>query len=59
MIRDTLVAGKTIMTRCFASTRLKTEKGQKRKRKGNPTPEAVRKINLKNAIWILCALLNT
>ncbi len=59
MIRDTLVAGKTIMTRCFASTRIKTEKGQKRKRKGNPTPEAVRKINLKNAIWILCALLNT
>lgn len=59
MNRDTLIAGKTIMVRCFASTRVKTEKGQKRKQKEHPTPEAVRKINLKNAVWNLCALLNT
>lgn len=59
MVRDTLIAGRTVMVRCYASTRIKTEKGEKRKPRENPTPKAVRKINMKNAIWILCALLNT
>ncbi|MCB6992911.1 hypothetical protein LI177_05350 [bacterium 210820-DFI.6.37] len=57
--RDTIAAGRTLMVRCMASARIKTEKGQKRKERRNPTPEAVQKINLKNAIWKLCVLLNT
>ena len=56
--RYTTVAGRTVMRRYAASTRVHTEKGQKRKPKTNPTPEAVQKINLKNAIWNLCVLLN-
>ncbi|MCC2864902.1 hypothetical protein LK494_03075 [Anaerovorax odorimutans] len=59
LYRYSTVAGRTLMRRFVASTRIKTEKGQKRKEKANPTPEAVRKINLKNAIWTLCVLLNT
>lgn len=58
LFRDTIVAGRTVMRRYTASTRVHTEKGQKRKLKTNPTPEAVQKINLKNAIWKLCVLLN-
>lgn len=57
--RDTIAAGRTLMRRYTASTRLNTEKGRKRNPKMNPTPEAVQKINLKNAVWKLCVLLNT
>ena len=57
--RDTLTAGKTIMRRLFASTRVKNEKGQKRNPKINPTRETVQKVNLRNAVWTLCAILNT
>jgi len=59
MYRDTLIAGRTAMVRCYASTRVATEKGKKRKPKMNPTPEAVQRINLKNAIWNLCVLMNS
>ncbi|MCQ4637684.1 hypothetical protein NE619_13200 [Anaerovorax odorimutans] len=57
--RDTVAAGKTIMRRIIASTRIKNEKGQKRNQKINPTRETVQKVNLRNAVWTLCALLNT
>lgn len=56
--RDTIVAGKTVMTRIFASARIKNSKGEKREPKINPTRESVRKVNLRNAVWTLCALLN-
>jgi len=59
IFRDTIAAGRTLMRRYTASTRIHTEKGMKRKPKTNPTPEAVQKINLKNAIWKLCVLLNS
>lgn len=57
--RDTVVAGKTLMRRLIASTRVKNEKGEKRNPKINPTRETVQKVNLRNAVWTLCALLNT
>lgn len=59
IFRDTITAGRTLMRRYTASTRIHTQKGEKRNPKTNPTPEAVQKINLKNAVWKLCVLLNT
>lgn len=56
--RETIVAGRTILQAYRASTRIKTKKGEKRKAKSNPTPEAVKKINLRNAIRNLTAILN-
>lgn len=58
VIRETIVAGKTIIQSYRASTRIKTAKGEKRATKSNPTPESVRKINLKNAVKNLTAILN-
>lgn len=58
VIRETIVAGKTIIQSYRASVRMKTVKGEKRKPKCNPTPESVRKVNLKNAVKNLTALLN-
>lgn len=55
--RDTIVAGKTILRSLKAVTRIDT-KGQKRKPKANPTPEAVKKVNFRNAVKILTAKLN-
>lgn len=55
--RDTIVAGKTIMRSLKAVTRIET-KGQKRRAKANPTSEAVRKVNFRNAVKILTAKLN-
>lgn len=55
--RDTIVAGRTIIRSLKASSRIHTA-GQKRKPKQNPTSEAVKKINLKNAVKILTAKLN-
>ena len=55
--RDTIVAGRTIIRSLRASARIKSAE-QKRKAKGNPTSEAVKKINLKNAVRILTAKLN-
>jgi len=58
IIRETIVAGRTIIQAYRASTRVKTKKGEKRKKKTNPTPEAVKKINLRNAVRNLTAILN-
>lgn len=55
--RDTIVAGKTILRSLKAVTRIDT-KGQKRKPKTNPSSEAVRKVNFRNAVKILTAKLN-
>lgn len=55
--RDTIVAGKTILRSLKAVTRIDT-KGQKRKPKANPTSEAVKKVNFRNAVKILTAKLN-
>lgn len=55
--RDTIIAGKTIIRSLKAVTRTET-KGQKRKPKMNPTSEAVRKVNFRNAVKILTAKLN-
>lgn len=57
-IRETIVAGRTVLTRLKASTRIKTEKGEKRAARTNPTSEAVRKVNLANAVWKLTSILN-
>lgn len=56
--RETIVAGRTIIQSLRASTRIKTKKGEKRAAKSNPTPEAVRKVNLRNAVKNLTAILN-
>lgn len=56
--RETIVAGRTIIQSLRASTRIKTKKGEKRAPKSNPTPEAVRKVNLRNAVKHLTAILN-
>lgn len=56
--RETIVAGRTIIQSLRASTRIKTKKGEKRAPKSNPTPEAVRKVNLRNAVKNLTAILN-
>lgn len=58
IIRETIVAGKTILQRYYGSSRIKTEKGAKRAAKTNPTTEAVRKVNLRNAVRNLTAILN-
>jgi hypothetical protein len=55
--RFTVVAGKTIITRCTDSSVIKTQKG--RKPKMNPTSEAVAKINRINQERELTAKLNT
>lgn len=57
--RYTTQAGRTRMVQIRASSRVNTEKGRKRKPRMEPTPEAVKKINMKNAIWKLCVLLNS
>ena len=57
LYRETIVAGKTILQAYRASTRVKAEDGKRRPRT-NPTPEAVRKINLRNAVRNLTAILN-
>lgn len=56
--RETIVAGKTILQAYRATARVKTEKGKKRQPKQNATPEAVRKVNLRNAVRHLTAILN-
>ena len=56
--RETIVAGKTILQSYRASTRIRSVKGEKRAAKSNPTPEAVRKVNLRNAVKNLTAILN-
>lgn len=56
--RETIVAGRTIIQSLRASTRIKTKKGEKRAAKSNPTPEAVRKVNLRNAVKMLTSILN-
>lgn len=58
IIRETIVAGETILTRLKASTRMKTEKGVKRAAKTNPTPEKVQRVNFRNAVWQLTSILN-
>lgn len=55
--RDTIVAGKTIIRTLKAVSRVSAE-SKKRKPKENPSSEAVRKINFKNAVRILTAKLN-
>lgn len=55
--RDTIVAGRTIIRSYKANSRVKTEK-EKRKPKQHPTSEAVKKVNLRNAVKILTAKLN-
>lgn len=55
--RDTIVAGKTIIRSLKATSRVNSGE-QKRKPKANPTSEAVRKINFRNAVKILTAKLN-
>lgn len=55
--RDTIVAGKTIIRSLKAVARKGTD-GRKRKPKMNPTPEAVRKVNFRNAVKVLTAKLN-
>lgn len=55
--RDTIVAGKTIIRSLKAISRVNTGE-RKRKPKTNPTSEAVRKINFRNAVKILAAKLN-
>ena len=54
--RFTTIAGRTIITRCTDSSRIKTEKG--RKPKTNPTPAAVAKVNRINQERDLTAKLN-
>lgn len=56
--RETIVAGKTIIRGLKPSTMIHNKKGLKRKPKMNPTSEAVKKINLRNAERKLTALLN-
>lgn len=55
--RDTIVAGKTIIRTLKAVARVNTET-QKRRPKTNPTSEAVRRINFRNAVKVLTAKLN-
>lgn len=55
--RYVTVAGKTILIREVASARVRT-KGQQRKPKSNPTPEAVAKVNYRIAVRNLTALIN-
>lgn len=54
--RFTTIAGRTIITRCTDSSRIKTNK--QRKPRMNPTPEAVAKVNAMNRIRDLTAKLN-
>lgn len=58
IIRETIVAGRTIMQTYKASTRIKSRKGETRKARTNPTPDAVKKVNLRNAVRNLTAILN-
>ena len=55
--RDTIIAGRTKLVSLRAVTRT-YEKGQKRKPKSNPTPEAVAKLNFRNSVKALTAKLN-
>lgn len=55
--RDTIVAGKTIIRSLKAVSRISTDK-KKRQPKMNPTSEAVKKINFRNAVKVLTAKLN-
>lgn len=55
--RFTTIAGKTIITRCTESARIRTEKSS-RKAKTNPTPAAVAKVNRINQERILTAVIN-
>ena len=54
--RFTTIAGRTIITRCTDSSRIKTNK--RRKARTNPTPVAVAKVNAVNQIRDLTAKLN-
>lgn len=56
--RETIVAGRTIMQAYRATTRIKQTKGETRRKRTNPTPEAVKKINLRNAVRNLTAIIN-
>jgi len=55
--RDTIIAGRTVIRSLKAVARINT-KEQKRKPKTNPTSEAVRKVNFRNAVKVLTAKLN-
>lgn len=55
--KETIKAGKTIIRTLKASTRENTMK-KKRKAKTNPTSEAVKKVNFRNAVKMLTAKLN-
>lgn len=55
--RYTTIAGRTIITRCTCSTRVKTEQ-KGRKPRTNPTPEAVARINRINQERDLTAKIN-
>lgn len=55
--RDVIIAGRTKLVSLRAVTRT-YEKGQKRKPKSNPTPEAVAKLNFRNSVKTLTAKLN-
>ena len=56
--KETIYAGKTKKCSIRATTRWKSRKGEKRKPKINPTPEAVAKNNFRYAIKELTAKLN-
>lgn len=58
IFRETIVAGKTIIRGLRPSTRIHNKRESKRQPKMNPTSEAVKKINLRNAERKLTALLN-
>lgn len=58
IFKETIVAGKTIMRGLRPSTRIHNKKGEKRKPKMNPSSEAVRNVNKRNAERKLTALLN-
>ena len=55
--RFTTIAGKTIITRCTESARIRTEKTG-RKPKSNPTSAAVAKVNKINQERILTGYIN-
>lgn len=55
--RDTIIAGRTKLIALRAVTRTYI-KGEKRKPKMNPTPEAVARTNFRNAVKMLTAKLN-
>ena len=55
--RFTTIAGKTIITRCTESARIRTEKTG-RKPKSKPTPEAMAKVNKINQERILTGYIN-